>query len=129
VSDQSGPAAHDDFRDLPDRPSLRHLKLEAKRRLAAGEFTTLHDAQLAVAREHGMSSWAALKEHIAAAEAETEQGHALAQVRWVFGRCGAGPGSSASLITRPSAGRTSVVLTNRQVLIEPTNVRLFRSTA
>jgi CubicO group peptidase (beta-lactamase class C family) len=84
LSDQPGAAAHDDFRDLPDRPSLRHLKLEAKRRLAAEEFTTLHDAQLAVAREHGMRSWAALKEHIAAAEAE--QGHALAQVRWVFGR-------------------------------------------
>ena len=84
MSDQSGPAAHDDSRDLPDRLSLRHSKLEAKRRLAAGEFTTLHDAQLAVAREHGMSSWAALKEHIAAAEAE--HGHALAQVRWVFGR-------------------------------------------
>jgi hypothetical protein len=28
-------------------------KLEAKRRLAAGEFTTLHGPQLAVAREHG----------------------------------------------------------------------------
>jgi CubicO group peptidase (beta-lactamase class C family) len=83
VSDQSGAPAHD-FRDLPDRPSLRHLKLEAKRRLAAGEFTTLHDAQLAIAREHGMSSWAALKEHIAAAGAEP--GHALAQVRWVFSR-------------------------------------------
>jgi CubicO group peptidase (beta-lactamase class C family) len=86
LSDQSGAAAHDDFRGLPDRPSLRHLKLEAKRRLAAGEFTTLHDAQLAVAREHGMSSWAALKEHVAAAE--PERGHALAQVRWVFGRYG-----------------------------------------
>src|ERR1039457_4022249 len=86
MSDQSGAAAHDHLRDLPDRPSLRHLKLEAKRRLATGEFTTLHDAQLAVAREHGMSSWAALKEHVAAAEAE--QGHALAQVRWVFGRYG-----------------------------------------
>ncbi len=86
MSDQSGAAAHDDFRDLPDRLSLRHSKLEAKRRLAAGEFTTLHDAQLAVAREHGMSSWAALKEHIAAAEAA--HGHALAQVRWVFDRYG-----------------------------------------
>jgi CubicO group peptidase (beta-lactamase class C family) len=84
LSDQSGAAAHDGFRHLPDRPSLRHLKLEAKRRLAAGEFATLHDAQLAVAREHGMSSWAALKERVAAAEAE--HGHALAQVRWVFGR-------------------------------------------
>jgi len=84
LSDQSGAAARD-FRDLPDRLSLRHSKLEAKRRLAAGEFTTLHDAQLAVAREHGMSSWAALKEHIAA---EAERSHALAQVRWVFRRYG-----------------------------------------
>ena len=84
MSDQSGAAARDDFRDRPDRLSLRHSKLEAKRRLTTGEFTTLHDAQLAVAREHGMSSWAALKEHIAAAEAG--HGHALAQLRWVFGR-------------------------------------------
>jgi CubicO group peptidase (beta-lactamase class C family) len=82
VPDQSGPAAHDDSRDRPDRLSLRHSKLEAKRRLAAGEFTTLHDAQLAVAREHGMSSWAALKEHIT----DAGYGDALAQVRWVFGR-------------------------------------------
>jgi CubicO group peptidase (beta-lactamase class C family) len=87
LSDQPGAAARHDFRDLPDRLSLRHSKLEAKRRLAAGEFTTLHDAQLAVAREHGMSSWAALKERIAA-EAESEPGHALAQVRWLFGRYG-----------------------------------------
>jgi CubicO group peptidase (beta-lactamase class C family) len=84
LSDQPGSAAHDDVRDLPGRPSLRYLKIQAKRRLAAGEFSTLHDAQLAVAREHGMSSWAALKEHIVAAEAE--HGHVLAQVRWVFGR-------------------------------------------
>jgi CubicO group peptidase (beta-lactamase class C family) len=84
VADQSGAVARNDSRDLPDRLSLRHSKLEAKRRLAAGEFTTLHDAQLAVAREHGMSSWAALKEHIAGAEAG--DGHVLAQVRWVFGR-------------------------------------------
>lgn len=81
MSDQPGAAAHNS-RDLPDRPSLRHLKLEAKRRLAAGEFTTLHDAQLAVAREHGMSSWTALKERVA----EAEHGHALTRLRWVFGR-------------------------------------------
>jgi hypothetical protein len=43
-------------RTLPARPSLRHLKLEAKRRLAAGEFVTLHAAQTAIAREHGLSS-------------------------------------------------------------------------
>ena len=43
-------------RALPDRPSLRFLKVEAKRRLAAAEFDTLHDAQLAIAREHGFPS-------------------------------------------------------------------------
>lgn len=88
MSDQSRPdqsrAAHDDFRALPARPSLRHLRLEAKRRLAGGEFATLHDAQLAIAREHGMSSWAVLKQHIATIEAE--HGDALTQVRWIFGR-------------------------------------------
>jgi CubicO group peptidase (beta-lactamase class C family) len=84
LSDQSGAAARDESRKIPDHLNLRHSKLEAKRRLAAGEFITLHDAQLAVAREHGMSSWAALKEHIAAAE----QGHALARVRWLLGRYG-----------------------------------------
>ncbi|MBF9069656.1 serine hydrolase domain-containing protein [Streptacidiphilus fuscans] len=83
-------------RALPDRPNLRFLKLEAKRRLAAGEFPTLHDAQLAVAREHGMPSWTALKEHIAAldtagvdADADVDAGvdhQALAQVRWVVDR-------------------------------------------
>ncbi|GLZ31241.1 hypothetical protein Lesp02_34290 [Lentzea sp. NBRC 105346] len=65
-------------RQFPDRPSLRHLKVEAKRRLAAGEFDTLHDTQLAIAREHGFPSWTALKEHV--------EGHALAQVRWMLSR-------------------------------------------
>jgi CubicO group peptidase (beta-lactamase class C family) len=110
---QSESAAHE-FRNLPDRPSLRHLKLEAKRRLAAGEFTTLHHAQLAVAREHGMSSWAALKERIAAAEAEP--GHALAQVRWVFGRyAGAGtPGWTA-----PSGDELSEHVTEQFLTLVP----------
>ena len=63
MSDQSQP------RGLPEHPSLRYLKIEAKRRLAAGEFATLHDAQLAIAREHGLPSWAALKAHI---ESQTE---------------------------------------------------------
>jgi hypothetical protein len=48
-------------RSLPDRPNLRYLKLEAKRRLSAGEFPALYEAQLALAREHGLPSWAALK--------------------------------------------------------------------
>ena len=32
-------------RALPEQASLRYLKLEAKRRRAAGEFTSLHHAQ------------------------------------------------------------------------------------
>jgi CubicO group peptidase (beta-lactamase class C family) len=69
-------------RALPARPSLRYLKTEAKRRLAAGEFATLHDAQTAIAREHGQPSWAALKQLI---EGETHS-HALTQLRWVIER-------------------------------------------
>src|ERR1022692_589278 len=51
-------------RPLPSRPSLRYLKLEAKRRLAAGEFPTLHHAQAAIASEYGQQSWAGLKQYI-----------------------------------------------------------------
>ena len=118
MSDQSGAAAHDDPRDLPDRLSLRHSKLEAKRRLAAGEFTTLHDAQLAVAREHGMSSWAALKEHIAAAEAG--HGHALAQVRWVLDRYGE---ADAPGWTAPSRDELSEHLTDHFLTLVPPRPR------
>lgn len=68
-------------RILPDRPSLRHLKLEAKRRLAVGEFPTVHEAQLALAREYGQPSWARLKQLVADRESQ-----ALAQVRWIITR-------------------------------------------
>ena len=80
----------DQSRALPHQPSLRYLKLEAKRRLSAGEFATLHDAQLAIAREHGQPSWTALKQLV-------EAGPALAQARWVISRfAGAGgPGWAA----------------------------------
>jgi Beta-lactamase len=47
----------DERRALPDQASLRYLKVEAKRRVAAGEFPALHHAQLAIAREHGQQSW------------------------------------------------------------------------
>jgi CubicO group peptidase (beta-lactamase class C family) len=67
-------------RALPDRPNLRFLKVEAKRRLTAGEFGTLHEAQLAIAREHGYPSWAALKSAI-------EPGsRPLTHVRWLIDR-------------------------------------------
>ncbi|MCT2584840.1 hypothetical protein [Actinophytocola gossypii] len=68
----------DQSRALPDQPSLRYLKLEAKRRLSTGEFATLDQAQLAIAREHGMPSWTTLKQHI--------ESHALTQMRWVVSR-------------------------------------------
>jgi Beta-lactamase len=71
-------------RSFPGRPNLRYLKLEARRRLSAGEFGTLHDAQLAIAREHRLSSWAALKEHITS-QPEPD-GPALRQIRWVVSR-------------------------------------------
>ena len=71
-------------RALPEQASLRHLKLEAKRRLADGEFPTLHAAQLAVAREHGQPSWSALKGAVEASG--PADGRAVAQVRWILGR-------------------------------------------
>jgi CubicO group peptidase (beta-lactamase class C family) len=82
----------DQSRALPDQPSLRYLKLEAKRRLSAGEFGTLHDAQLAIAREHAQPSWTALKQLV-----EAGPGPALAQASWVISRfSGAdGPGWTA----------------------------------
>jgi CubicO group peptidase (beta-lactamase class C family) len=80
-------------RSLPGRPNLRHLKLEAKRRVAAGEFATLHEAQAAIAREHGLPNWAVLKQHVS----ENHGSHALDQLRWVISRfAGAGePGWTA----------------------------------
>ncbi len=72
-------------RAFPERPNLRFLKLEAKRRLAAGEFATLHEAQLAIAREHGLPSWSALKEFVTAGR-PGEPGHALTRVRWLIAR-------------------------------------------
>jgi CubicO group peptidase (beta-lactamase class C family) len=82
-------------RPLPTHPSLRYLKLEAKRRLAAGEFPSLHDVQGAIAREHGQPSWAALKQFISG-QPEVES-HALPHLEWVIARfAGAGePGWTA----------------------------------
>ncbi|HEY1488816.1 MAG TPA: hypothetical protein VGF84_22095, partial [Micromonosporaceae bacterium] len=65
-------------RSLPARPNLRFVKLEAKRRLAAGEFPALHAAQSAIAHEHGFPSWAAFKDAI--------ERPALTQLRWIVNR-------------------------------------------
>jgi Beta-lactamase len=61
---------------------LRYLKLEAKRRLAAGEFSALHEAHLAIAREHGMPNWVALKRSCELGQ----EGHAVPQIKWVTSR-------------------------------------------
>jgi CubicO group peptidase (beta-lactamase class C family) len=76
----------DQPRSLPDQPSLRYLKLEAKRRLSDGEFVTLHDAQLAVAREHGQPSWSALRQLIESVPGT--DGPALGHLRWIIARFG-----------------------------------------
>jgi CubicO group peptidase (beta-lactamase class C family) len=70
-------------RVLPDRPSLRYLKLEAKRRVSAGEWPALHDAQLAIAREHGLRNWTALKRLVTGQQAEC---HPLSHLRWLISR-------------------------------------------
>lgn len=77
-------------RSLPDRPSLRFLKAEAHRRLSAGEFTALWEAYLAIAREHGFSSWTALKQVAGDSRPDPDEA-VLAHLRWVVSRlAGAG---------------------------------------
>ena len=73
-------------RSLPARPSLRYLKLEAKSRLHSGEFPVLHLAQLAIAREHGQPSWAALKRLVGAGHGTDS--HVLGHLKWVISRFG-----------------------------------------
>src|ERR1700722_2293063 len=71
-------------RPLPTHPSLRYLKLAAKRRLAAGEFSSLHEAQQAIASEYGQPSWAALKDFIGGQPPVRSQ--ALPHLEWVIAR-------------------------------------------
>jgi CubicO group peptidase (beta-lactamase class C family) len=71
-------------RSLPRQPSLRYLKVEARRRQAAGEFRALHDAQAAIAREHGLPNWATLK--LLIGDQAGPESHALAQLRWIIAR-------------------------------------------
>ncbi|MFL5049206.1 MAG: hypothetical protein ACJ8D4_03780, partial [Xanthobacteraceae bacterium] len=55
-------------RALPARPSLEHLKNEAKQRLKAlrqqDPQAKLSTAQLAVARDYGFASWRRLKAQV-----------------------------------------------------------------
>jgi len=49
---------------LPERPSLRHLKNQARDLLRAGEAESLADAQFKIARMYGFASWPKLKAHV-----------------------------------------------------------------
>src|ERR1044072_2226191 len=51
-------------RPLPDRPSLRHLKDQAKDLLNAGAATSITEAQFKIARLYGFASWPKLKAHV-----------------------------------------------------------------
>jgi CubicO group peptidase (beta-lactamase class C family) len=73
-------------RSLPDQPSLRFLRLEAHRRLAAGEFTALWEAYLAIAREHGFSSWTALKQVVVSDSQPDPDEAVLDHLSWVVSR-------------------------------------------
>src|SRR5437870_2365246 len=51
-------------RPLPDRPSLRHLKDQAKDLLKAGGAASITAAQFKIARLYGFASWPKLKAHV-----------------------------------------------------------------
>ena len=101
-------------RSLPTRPSLRYLRLEAKRRLAAGEFPALHEAQAAIAREHGLPSWAALKRQVCAAS--EPESHALTQLRWLIARFS---GAEAAGWTAPDDNEMRAHFDNRVLAVVP----------
>jgi hypothetical protein len=118
-------------RSLPVRPSLRYLKLAAKRRLAAGEFATLHDAQAAIAREHGLPSWAGLKQ---ACAYRSEPGDHRVGLGWLLPpdgetavHSGVGLEATAFLRIRLRDGRTHVVLTSRAITLDTVDGRLLSS--
>jgi len=81
-------------RELPDRPNLEFLKKQAKALLRdLQERQTeaqLADAQHAVAREYGFSSWPALHAHIEQIAARTEKNPFAGTWRWAADPAAAG---------------------------------------
>lgn len=51
-------------RPLPERPSIRHLKDQAKDLLRAGGAQSIAEAQFNIAKAYGFESWPKLKAHI-----------------------------------------------------------------
>ncbi|MDQ2774150.1 MAG: ankyrin repeat domain-containing protein [Acidobacteriota bacterium] len=54
----------DAIRVLPDRPSLRHLKGQARDLMKSGNANSQAEAHLKVARMYGFASWPKLKRHV-----------------------------------------------------------------
>ena len=69
-------------RPLPSRPNLEHLRNQAKDLLARARRQhpswQLADAQFALARSYGFSSWPALKHHVESVQGEGAAGAARA---------------------------------------------------
>jgi ankyrin repeat protein len=65
-------------RELPERPSLEHLKKQAKDLLHSSGAARLADAQRAVAQEYGFASWAKLKAHVESFAADPREAFAAA---------------------------------------------------
>jgi ankyrin repeat protein len=55
-------------RPLPERPSLRHLKDQARDLVKAGTAKSITDAQFKIARLYGFPSWPKLKAHVESLE-------------------------------------------------------------
>jgi ankyrin repeat protein len=53
---------------LPERPSFRHLRDQAKDLVRSGAAATLAAAQFQVARDYGFPSWPKLKQHVESLE-------------------------------------------------------------
>jgi hypothetical protein len=74
-------------RELPDRPNLEFLKKQAKALLRELQErqpeAQLADAQHAVAREYGFSSWPALHAHVEQIVARTEKSPFAGTWRWM----------------------------------------------
>src|SRR5215831_21133024 len=62
---------------LPDRPSLRHLKDQAKDLLKTGGAKSITDAQFQIARLYGFDSWPKLKAHVESFEEIGRLKHAI----------------------------------------------------
>jgi ankyrin repeat protein len=62
---------------LPDRPSLRHLRDQARDLVRSGAAATLADAQLHIARQYGFASWPKLKQHVESLRDAGRLGYAI----------------------------------------------------